>query len=581
MINIYFHEVKKILNLLDKNSLKELKLLFFLLFIGGFIESLSIGILIPFITFILEGKESIEIFGIDQNILNTENIYLFAIFAIIVFLFKSIYLTKLEFKSHKILKFISMNLTSRLFEIYIKLKYKNIISKNSSIILRNLNSEIARFTGGVLEPLIMISKNGFLIIFLVIFLLQVNYKISILLLLFAFFFILITKTLLKKILYNFGLINQKYSGEQNKIVTETFQGLKFIKSYGLENIFINNLKKIIMNISTAGYKSSAYRSLPRIWIEFTAIFSIIISGFVIFNISGDLKSFLITSSIILLALLKILPAIVAIINVINNYQNNKSSINLLKKEFDLINNKTNFNYLEKIENLKDIEFNKKIKFQNIHFKFDNDDKELLRGIDLEINRRGDVIGIFGESGSGKTTLIDVLIGLHHPQKIDCNIDGDKISHNINNFLKMNLFGYVPQNTFIFDDTIQNNILLANNSEKNLKRFNEVVREVELDDLIFKLENRDKTIIGENGQFISGGQKQRIGIARALINNPKILIFDEATNSLDAKLEENIFNLVKKMSKKISIIIVSHNPNIKKYCTKTFRLVGGNLKNIDE
>ena len=132
-----------------------------------------------------------------------------------------------------------------------------------------------------------------------------------------------------------------------------------------------------------------------------------------------------------------------------------------------------------------------------------------------------------------------MIGLHHPQKIDCKIDGDKISHNINNFLKMNLFGYVPQNTFIFDDTIQNNILLANNSEKNLKRFNEVVREVELDDLILKLENRDKTIIGENGQFISGGQKQRIGMARALINNPKILIFDEATNSLDAKLEENI------------------------------------------
>ena len=108
MINIYFHEVKKILNLLDKNNLKELKLLFFLLFIGGFIESLSIGILIPFITFILEANESIEIFGIDQNILNSENIYLFAIFAVIVFLCKSIYLTKLEFKSHKILKFISM-----------------------------------------------------------------------------------------------------------------------------------------------------------------------------------------------------------------------------------------------------------------------------------------------------------------------------------------------------------------------------------------------------------------------------------------------------------------------------------------
>ena len=166
-----------------------------------------------------------------------------------------------------------MNLTTRLFEIYIKLNYKNIISKNSSIILRNLTSEIARFTGGVLEPLIIISKNGFIIIFLVIFLFQVNYKISLLILVFSIFFIFITKTLLKKILYNFGLINQKYSGEQNKIVKETFQGLKFIKSYGLENIFMINLKKIILNLTTAGYKSSAYKSLPRIWVEFIVIFS--------------------------------------------------------------------------------------------------------------------------------------------------------------------------------------------------------------------------------------------------------------------------------------------------------------------
>ena len=189
MLSGYLKEVKKIFNLIDKKSLKELKLLFFLLFIGGFVESLSIGILIPFITFMLKTEESIRIFGIDQNILTNENIFLFAIFTVLVFLFKSIYLTKLEFKSHKILKFVSMNLTSRLFEMYVKLKYKNIISKNSSIILRNLTSEIARFTGGVLEPLIMISKNGFLIIFLVIFLFQVNYKISILLLLFSFFFI--------------------------------------------------------------------------------------------------------------------------------------------------------------------------------------------------------------------------------------------------------------------------------------------------------------------------------------------------------------------------------------------------------
>ena len=123
--------------------------------------------------------------------------------------------------------------------------------------------------------------------------------------------------------------------------------------------------------------------------------------------------------------------------------------------------------------------------------------------------------------------------------------------------------------------------IAKNSEKDILKFNEVLKEVELENFVSNLKNKHKTIIGEDGQFISGGQKQRIGIARALVNDPKILIFDEATNALDMKLEENIFNLVKKMSRKISLIIISHNPKIKKYCNKMYKLDEGKLIKTNE
>ena len=144
------------------------------------------------------------------------------------------------------------------------------------------------------------------------------------------------------------------------------------------------------------------------------------------------------------------------------------------------------------------------------------------------------------------------------------------------------FGYIPQNTFIFDDTIKNNILLANNFPDNLfEKIFEILETTKLKKFINSLPEKENTLLGENGSRISGGQKQRIGIARALMFNPKVLIFDEATSGLDKETEEMIFENLEQISKTNSIIVISHNSHIKKYCKTIYKLSEKNFLKCNE
>ena len=225
-------------------------------------------------------------------------------------------------------------------------------------------------------------------------------------------------------------------------------------------------------------------------------------------------------------------------------------------------------------NSENLFFQKNIEANNISFKFPKSEKFLFQDISLKIYKN-EAIGIYGETGAGKSTLIDILTGILKPSDGSVLCDNQEIEKNIKSW--QSRIGYVPQEIFLIDDSIINNIAFGIRKEKiNLKRINEVIKLSQLENFINTLPRGAETKVGERGIKLSGGQKQRIGIARALYKNPDLLIFDEATSSLDENTEKKIIETINSFKQKKTMIIISHRIVTLKNCDRTYKIENSKL-----
>ena len=566
----YISDLKKVFSILPNHLKKRLKLIFFLLSIGGLLETIGIGAIIPLISIIINEQGGIDFVNnfINMDKYSKNQILIFlSTLIFILYLFKAIFLSILEFIIQKFTLSVNSELTTSLFKNYLNRPYKFIFANNSSILFRNLTSEVSNFGAGIVEPLIMAAKEFFIFILIISMLIAINYQISLAIIIFASIFFLIVKIFLKKILHNLGKKEQNFKGVVNKTMLEALQGFKFIKSYKIENLFVLNLIKTLNEFIKVKHKSNALRSLPRIWIELFIILVLIFLAILFQYFQNSLTDYAIFISIFMISMMKVMPSLISFIRVVNTFHNYQASIQLISNElnYDIQPHETKINLDKDFECLK---------FKNLHFRYENQNKDIIKDLSLEIKSKNQIIGICGPSGSGKTTLIDLLIGLLIPKQGNIYADNKRLEFKDQNF---QLFGYVPQNTFLFDDSIKNNIMITSEKEKiPVEQYQKILAQSELIDFVSSLDNKDETMLGENGVRISGGQKQRIGIARALISQPKILIFDEATSALDQKIEENIFKTIKDLSSKTSVIVISHNERIWKYCTELYKLTDGKL-----
>lgn len=216
--------------------------------------------------------------------------------------------------------------------------------------------------------------------------------------------------------------------------------------------------------------------------------------------------------------------------------------------------------------------NGNILFKNLKFAY-NKGNTVLQNINLDICG-GDRFGIVGKSGCGKTTLAYMLIGFYNPQMGEIIIDGQKLSDCTLKSIRKNI-GLIAQDVLIFDGTIKENIMLGNNSASDSEIENSC-DEAGLRDFIEKLPNGINTVIGTKGIGISGGQKQRISIARIYLKKPKIIIFDEATSSLDKDTEESIHSAWKKVLANRTSIIISHRQSSVMLCNKLAIIDNGEI-----
>ena len=272
-------------------------------------------------------------------------------------------------------------------------------------------------------------------------------------------------------------------------------------------------------------------------------------------------------SLFVVSALRLMPGFNNISNSILNIKKTTPNFDYILSEYDSLEEKN----VEIFDNLqtKDINFNKSIIIKDVKFKYPHSENYVIDKFNLEIYA-GEKIGIVGKTGSGKTTLINLISGLLKPSDGKIYID-DIDLQDINQSWK-NLIGFVHQDTFILNDTIKNNIAFGKYDKNDYdKKILNALKKAQIDKFVNSLKNGINTKMSNDGKNLSGGQRQRLGIARAIYNDPQLIILDEATSSLDIETEDNFIDEIFSNSKEKTIIFISHKKRSLNKCDRIFDL----------
>lgn len=362
-------------------------------------------------------------------------------------------------------------------------------------------------------------------------------------------------------------IFQQYLSKVSSFTQEVFSGIRVIKAYSLET----QNQEIIVDL--ANESKSKSMSLARVQSLFGPLMATLIgvSNLIVIYfggmmyIDGTIKSIGTIAEFILYVNMLTWPvaSIGWVSSLIQEAEASQKRINEFLKIEPEIKNST----LEKSI------INGDIVFENVSFTYEDTNIEALKNISFEV-KIGQTLAILGKTGSGKSSILSLLTRMYDVKNGKIQIDGKPLSA-INLYDLRESIGIVPQDAFLFSDTIKNNIKFGKENASDEEVVNAAKNAV-IHDNIIDFNQKYETILGERGITLSGGQKQRVSIARALIKNPKILLFDDSLSAVDTETEEKILNNLLEFSKEKTTIIVSHRVSSAKNADKIIILEEGKI-----
>jgi ABC-type multidrug transport system fused ATPase/permease subunit len=538
---------------------KNIKLSFIVLLgtvLSAILEMASIGSIIPVFTLIFSGE--IKELGFLNSYIadySEEQLYTFLILAVLsIFIFKTLYQAIffyfLGLYSSKVYFDVSTNLYMR----YLSRDYFTHIQENTANKVQLVNNESNMSVQGYLKPLMSILTEIFTVIAISILLLIYDYKSFLVLSFFLLIIFLLAVFSTRKILTDIG--NQRTDLEIQKLkdIQQSFLGFKFVKLSNSFDYVANLFKNSNSKVASIRAKEFFLKQTVRPVLELSVIFSICLMSFYLYDSGMGRNDILILLSLYLTSAIRLLPSMNRIIGGVQ-------SMNFFSNVIDRL---FNAYQEEKIVTKENKDFKKKtnklsyISFEDVTFGFPSSKDYLFQDINLNFDKFS-FIGLIGESGSGKSTFLNMLIGLIEPNS------GNVFNQEDNIFaLKDKWYskiGYVPQDVYLIDDTIRKNIAFGIESKEiNEEKVFKAAKKSNLLSFINQQEFGLDTMIGENATKISGGQKQRLAIARALYNDPEILVFDEATSALDQDTEKEIIKEILLLRKHKTIFFSSHKPD---------------------
>jgi ABC-type bacteriocin/lantibiotic exporter with double-glycine peptidase domain len=479
------------------------------------------------------------------------------------------------YKKTVLVKNINDNLSNKIFSYYIFKEYQFYINNSNSKFLSNITLEVEKFSYRVIDCFIGLITEIFLVSGVLAFLFIVYFYVSLLLFLISIIFFIIIYNLYKYKFKHLGNIKVQNDAHKIDILQKSFYIIQNIKLDNLEDFFINKFKKNTENSSNSQFLLSYLSELPKPIIEFFVLFVVLGLIFFLYSYLNISKQGILAILIIYgVAMFRILPSFSRIFAYLNQIKFHYSTTEVIHS---ILKDKKSFAKNTDLVQKKYIGFNKNIKIDKVSFKYDQSDHYTLKNINLVINKN-EIIGISGHSGTGKSTLLNLICFLLKPTNGKIFVDDEPLE-NIYRLFQPKI-GYVPQKIYLTDGSIIENIILGKSKDSyNYETFKEVIDICGLTNFINNLPDKEESLIGERGTKMSGGQQQRLGIARALYKQPDILILDEATNALDEKSEKEILKLIINLTKKTTIILVSHKESVLHISKKIYEIKNNQLNQI--
>lgn len=565
--------IKKVMILLDKKQKRTMVGLLFMMLIGAILEAGSIAVIFPAIQAIIE-PEAVEsgITGKIYEILGMSNVDQFIVVMflglILAFVFKNVFLF---FQMKALFRFIYSNQFStseRMMKNFLSKDYEFYLNADTAVIQRSITSDVNNMYAYILA-LLQIASEAIVFVALTTVLLISDFVMTLVIAVVMILTLYLIKVVIKPIMKKAGKENQDFYSGLFKWISQTVTGIKEVKIGGKENYFIDAYLKCGHGYVSAVQKYSVYNNTPRLLIETICIICMVGYLAAVVIAGGDVATLTPIISVFALAAMRLMPCA----NRINNQLTNLAYFEpfVLGISDNLQDEINNPDYVKEFSSkeVKKLPVEKEIVLKDITYAYPNTEVLIFNKANMTIPV-GSAVGIVGSSGAGKTTIVDILLGLLNLRDGKILADGVDVQTQYYGWLKN--IGYIPQMIFMLDDTIRKNVAFGIPEEEiDDERVMQALKEAQLDEFVKGLPDGLDTTIGERGIRLSGGQRQRIGIARALYEDPEILILDEATSALDNDTEAAIMESINHFQGKKTLVIIAHRLQTIEKCDMVFRV----------
>ena len=552
------------------------------LFLGAALELVGVSLITELVSLITDPskiysnailKKIYDMFSMRDE----RQFFLFMVVGlIVVYLIKNAFLLWINYVQYTFIYNNQLRLSGRLIDCYLKKPYTYHLDKNSAEMVRNVMLDSERFFQMLLSVFLMLSEiliSALLCIYLFVIDWFITVSVVAILGVFTGLYMLLFKNKAKE----YGKENQIYDGKMHQSINQALGAVKDIKILHREKYFVDAFCGYGKKKMRAVRNNNVLGQAPKYVIETVCIGAIL--SVLLFKIyrGEDLNNMITQLAAFALAAFKLLPSVSKINNFANLIVFLKPSVDLIYRDIKDTEDMKDFILSDASGDISDFGIAESITVNDLTYRYPHTDRDVLKGVNITIPL-GSAVGVMGPSGAGKSTLADIILGILTPT------GGSVMYGNMNvheHPLKWSSkLAYIPQAIYLADETIRNNVAFGIDDDKiNEDKVWEALEEAQLKDFVKSLPEGLDTMVGERGVRLSGGQRQRIGIARALYDDPEILVLDEATSALDNETETAVMEAIDNLMGRKTLIIIAHRLTTIRNCQMILKVDDGNVSAV--